>query len=537
MEGGSVGIAGKLVDEQTLSGDPLNSPATAGTPVSHYIYTEDSRGLKANATERLIRAYIDLGAEYRLKNILLFDGDNAGTFVVYHGYPGKWTELFRSGLNQTNKWDNYPVNVTSRYIRIENSTGRLKVPEILVYGNIDASHNFAPKIGFIRDALITSGSALTLNVSAIDPNGDSLTLNAINLPSFVSFTQTSATQGRFVFSAPSNSSLAGKSYKIGLEATDTLGLKTVQYFTAYIRYSASTNGVQTARLKSSTGAKLNYYEYLPGNYVSDKSIPEEQRPPLIIFLHGMGENGNLDGTTLNKVLYHGPPKLVNNGSHFPAIIISPQNPTGMMWNGKQSDPDPNDGFIPNINGLDRPEMVEVLNDFFQYLSQTYVFNPKRVYLTGLSSGGAGTWDFAKRYPQYFAAIVPICGANGNTNGDHVLANIPTWIFHSIEDWTVSSTSSIAHSNAISKAIAGKTLTGVMTAYITKYNSSNNAIAQTAILQTPQNGAPDFQWYWYDADASATSPLRFTMFPDSSHDSWSRAYNNTTLWNWLFSQSK
>src|SRR5436190_19877428 len=122
--------------------------------------------------------------------------------------------------------------------------------------------------------------------------------------------------------------------------------------------------------------ELNYLLFLPRGYE-----PSGKRWPLILFLHGAGERGS----DIQKVATHGPPKKVKNDPDFPFIVVSPQCPEREHWS--------NDSLLLLLE--------EVLNK--------YSVDTNRVYLTGLSMGGYGTWSLALAYPEKFAAIVPICG--------------------------------------------------------------------------------------------------------------------------------
>src|SRR5699024_6921671 len=120
-----------------------------------------------------------------------------------------------------------------------------------------------------------------------------------------------------------------------------------------------------------------YLLYLPQDYKETGY----KRWPLVLFLHGAGERGN----DLEAVKKNGLPKLVEEGRDFPFIIVSPQCPAGLWWS------------TDDLNLL--------LND----LIQRYEVDIDRIYATGLSMGGFGTWEMAIRFPDRFAAIAPICG--------------------------------------------------------------------------------------------------------------------------------
>ena len=122
---------------------------------------------------------------------------------------------------------------------------------------------------------------------------------------------------------------------------------------------------------------LEYLLYLPPDYDKQESWP------LMVFLHGAGERGN----DLNKLKVHGPPKLVETGKDLPFVIVSPQCPADQWW-----------------PGLER-EVIALVDEMID----KYKIDTSRVYLTGLSMGGFGTWSIGCSYPQRFAAMVPICG--------------------------------------------------------------------------------------------------------------------------------
>jgi predicted peptidase len=125
----------------------------------------------------------------------------------------------------------------------------------------------------------------------------------------------------------------------------------------------------------------NYLLFLPKGY----EPKGEKKWPLMIFLHGAGERGS----ELKKVAVHGPPKIVKSQPDFPFIVVSPQCPENQTWS--------NDVVL----GL----MDEII--------ATHQVDTNRVYLTGLSMGGYGTWSIALQHPERFAAVAPICGG-GNT---------------------------------------------------------------------------------------------------------------------------
>jgi predicted peptidase len=98
----------------------------------------------------------------------------------------------------------------------------------------------------------------------------------------------------------------------------------------------------------------------------------------VVFLHGSGESGS----DLEKVKAHGPPKLIAAGKEFPFIVVSPQAPDGPR------------------RGWD----IETLNAMLDDVLAKYAVEQDRVYLTGLSMGGNGSWAWATANPERFAAL-------------------------------------------------------------------------------------------------------------------------------------
>ena len=152
-----------------------------------------------------------------------------------------------------------------------------------------------------------------------------------------------------------------------------------------------------------TGVRWGYLQALPKDFDPAKTYP------LVIFLHGSGECGN--GTTeLDRVAIHGYPMHAEQGRDYPFILVSPQLPWGELW----------------------CSYIESLNLFLDHILATLPVDPKRVYLTGLSNGGTGTYLWGQTSPQRFAALLPVCGA-GIVWQTYKLARTPLWAFHGDQD--------------------------------------------------------------------------------------------------------
>jgi predicted peptidase len=153
---------------------------------------------------------------------------------------------------------------------------------------------------------------------------------------------------------------------------------------------------------------LNYLLSLPPEYNPQRA----DRWPLVLFLHG----SSMRGTDVNLVKHQGLAKLVNQGQSFPFILLSPQCPPGQWWTW--------------------PQLLAALVSLLEEVEGTYAVDSERIYVTGLSMGGFGTWSLAMAYPQRFAAIVPICGLAEDLDKLGVIRQLPVWAFHGDQDMLV-----------------------------------------------------------------------------------------------------
>lgn len=150
--------------------------------------------------------------------------------------------------------------------------------------------------------------------------------------------------------------------------------------------------------------------------------------PLIIFLHGSGECG----TDNKKHIKVGLPKLLDSLRvlNRQAIVMAPQCQRGNWWVSRLA-------MQPEYRMTKKPAAaLEVLMELIEHVKQSSPVDPDRVYITGLSLGGFSTWDAVQRYPDVFAAAVPICGG-GDIHQVKKLKRVPIWIFHGDKDKNVS----------------------------------------------------------------------------------------------------
>src|SRR6266545_7164182 len=166
--------------------------------------------------------------------------------------------------------------------------------------------------------------------------------------------------------------------------------------------------VKSFRGKVSKSVRAEFWLYLPEDY----SAKSRQRWPLILFLHGAGERGS----DISKVSAHGPPKLVKHGKDFPFIIVSPQCPNGERWDD------------------------DVLLALLDEVAVKHKVDKSRVYLTGMSMGGYGSWSLGLRHAEKFAAIAPICGGGdpivlllADPKKVGAIKSLGVWAFHGGKD--------------------------------------------------------------------------------------------------------
>ena len=152
------------------------------------------------------------------------------------------------------------------------------------------------------------------------------------------------------------------------------------------------------------GVTRHYVVYVPREYTPDKAWP------LVMFLHGAGERGD-DGLKQSDV---GIGRAIRfHPERFPCLVVMPQCPNDVWWDA--------------VEGHIDTAMAAALDE--------YVIDPHRVYLTGLSMGGFGTWGYGAKHVDTFAALLPICGG-GRQDDAEALATVPIWAFHGGADTTV-----------------------------------------------------------------------------------------------------
>lgn len=206
--------------------------------------------------------------------------------------------------------------------------------------------------------------------------------------------------------------------------------------------------------------KLDYLLFLPTDYEANRAAGW----PLLLFLHGAGERGS----DLARVKIHGPSKQFESNPNFPFVLVSPQCPEGEVWN------------------------VSALSGLLDSVIEKHNIDTNRVYLTGLSMGGYGTWSLGMAHPERFAALAPICGGGerlpvvlASRTKKEILQNLPVWAFHGAMDPAVPLEESERMVEALERA-----------------------------------GVKD---------------VKLTVYPEAGHDAWTETYDNPEFYVWLLEQ--
>ncbi len=218
-------------------------------------------------------------------------------------------------------------------------------------------------------------------------------------------------------------------------------------------------GTQSAHTLTATTQRTITYNYLLYWPKSEEGPEATRRWPLVIFLHGSGERG----TDVSKVAAHGPPKQAKEGKQFPFMLVSPQCPENQWWE------------VDSMQAM----LDQLLARYGNHIDRD------RIYITGLSMGGGGAWEWISRPKNPFAAAAIVCGATRYLP-TRIKDPVPVWAFHGEDDDVV---------------------------------------------------PPWFATTMIDLFKQAGGETRITMYPGVNHGSWYKAYDEPELWEWLLSHTK
>ena len=217
---------------------------------------------------------------------------------------------------------------------------------------------------------------------------------------------------------------------------------------------------------------------LPYRFLTPEKIEQGKSYPLVLFMHGAGERGT---DNEKQIIHYFAAELIKpeNRAKYPCFVVCPQCPTECRWVEV-------DWALPSHTMPEKPSApLGLALELVDKLAAELPVDKGRIYVTGLSMGGFGTWDAIQRRPEFFAAAIPICGG-GDTAEAPKLKNMPIWAFHGDRDRSV--------------------------------RPSRTEMMTEAIWQA--GGKP-----------------KMTIYPGVEHNSWDQTYANPEVWAWLFAQKR
>lgn len=215
-------------------------------------------------------------------------------------------------------------------------------------------------------------------------------------------------------------------------------------------------------------AEKPHVALLPDNVYTDTII---NGYPCIIFLHGSGERGTGSETDLLKTIKEGPAAYLKDNRF---IVLCPQV-GGWSWRTTKT-----------VNGV--KVVTNEANEFTKWALKNYPIDPARVYITGLSMGGEGTWFAMADAPELYAAGAPVCGRASRSEGDRVAGGgVRVWAFHGEDDTSI------------------------------PFEQHWNALA--------------------GARARNRSLIDFTVYERMGHNVWDKVYANPALYTWFLKYSR
>lgn len=227
---------------------------------------------------------------------------------------------------------------------------------------------------------------------------------------------------------------------------------------------------------SQTGDSLLYQQLEP------QTIDADVKYPLVLFLHGAGERGSDNEAQLQ----HGANMFTNplNRNNYPTFAIFPQCPTDSYWAPINSSGIKDENFFP-FDASIAPTLQSV-KELLDKFIDNYPVDRNRIYIIGLSMGGMGTFDMVCRYPDLFAAAIPICGGVNTERLNEIETPTAFRIYHGDAD------------SVVPVAFSRKS-------YVTLKAKNAN--------------------------------VEYIEFPGIDHNSWTPAFNMPNFMEWIFSQNK
>ena len=244
-------------------------------------------------------------------------------------------------------------------------------------------------------------------------------------------------------------------------------------------YDPALNAYERREYVTEEGRRMPYRILFPDNY------DRKKRYPMVLFLHGAGERG----TDNERQLIHGSKMFLDpaNRKSYPAIVLLPQCPEDSYWASIKQDLSTRPIRFEFDYSAAPTWPLEAANRLALKIAREEAVDTSRIYVTGLSMGGMGTFESVHRYPGTFAAALPICGGGNVNQYDQRVRNTAFWVFHGDKD-------------------------GVVDVAL-----SRNMVARLKELKAKE--------------------VKYSEYPGVNHNSWENAFTDPEFLGWMFRQKR
>jgi len=416
---------------------------------------------------------VDLGMVYSISRVVL-DWENTSNYgrsyqIQVSNNGTDWSDIYSttSGVGGTENLTN--IAGVGRYIRFYGTQRSLpygySIKEFEVYGILGNGTADIEAPTTPTNLSVSGISATTFNLSW---NASTDNIGVVNYSVYKNGSIVGTTANTSIYISELSSATT---YNMTVLANDAAGNSSP--ISSALNVTTLIGNITLNDFITGTSGGIVYRLYIPRAYNPNVSYP------MVVFLHGAGERGSNNTSQMTEW-----PLLFaqdSNQVRWPSFVLAPQCPYDQQWVNT-----PWGSGSYSTDNISISSGLTAVNDIIGQIQSSYNINSNKLYLTGLSMGGYGTWDFISRYPSKFAAAIPICGGGDPTKAS-IIKNIPLRFYHSNDDGVV--------------PVSGS-------------RDMNNALIAV----------------------NATDAV-YKEYTNLDHISWPAAYNEAGLLPWLFAQSK
>jgi predicted peptidase len=261
-------------------------------------------------------------------------------------------------------------------------------------------------------------------------------------------------------------------------------MKKMMFFALLCRFFAPVHAQNESAQYEKRSFKTSFDSTLSYRILYPKDFDATKKYPLVVFLHGAGERGDDN----EQQLTHGANLFLKptNRDSFPCIVVFPQCPKHDYWSSVKIDRTTTPYQFDFDYTRKATNALASVADLVYSLKDNNYVDPTRIYIMGLSMGGMGTFEIAARQPKLFAAAISICGGGDTLHLPRRIRRIPFWVLHGTAD-----------------PVVGVKESQRMVAALTKRKAS----------------------------------VKYSEYPNVGHGSWTNAFAEPQLLQWLFSNKK